>query len=533
VWSSRFRAETAPALVELDVADTISSATLRQLKRFIETHVTSAIGIAGPRGAGKTTLMEQLCYDRDLNSLNVRVSAPVYYDAHQLVRLIHTRLARSMLSPRQLDRLRPTVLPRIRQLLWQLAKVAAVVICLAVLVSLWLWEQDNYTSLPFHVGALSLLAICGLSFAALVLAFIAWRTLRRRSEALAEPSTVSELARQQLELLRWSVDTQQTAKAGIDLERLTAERETQVTRHERVLTHAESVDLLRDFLLDLARLSARPVVLVCIDELDKMSDPNKAVEMINGIKDLFHIPGVHFVVSVSTDALHRFAARGVPVRDVFDSSFDTIVNMRRLSAKESRLVISRRATDFCTPAVLFCHAWSGGHARDLIRTARACVDVRADSGTDVDLADLVEAVLRQDVSEVIDAAIEKLIGGQSAPKFDQLMALREAMAHPDPFNTAAAELLDLRKAMAQDPFSAAAAESPDESEALANALHPYLRLAEATRTFFGTPRSPEEWKDVATEAMVEQLAAIRCVLAPRPYEAIRLLERMYVPATVP
>jgi len=520
IWSSHLRSEVAPAMVELDMADTVSSATLKKLKHFIATHHTSAIGIAGTRGAGKTTLMEQLRYDPELSSLSVRIPAPVYYDAHELLRLIHTRLARSVLGEREQDRLRPRMVPRIKHLLRPLGKVTAVIFILAILISLWLFEQDKLSwqsneDAGFHVGILSLLAICGLSVIGGVLLSKAWRALRRRSELLAEPSTVRELAIQQLEFLHWSIETQQTAKAGLDLEKFTAEREYQFSRRERDVTHAESVDLLRDFLHDLARLSSRRLVLVCIDELDKISDPKHSVDMINGIKDLFHIPGVHFVVSVSTDAMHRFAARGVPLRDVFDSSFDIIVSTRRLSLRESRLLISRRAIDFCVPAVMFCHAWSGGHARDLIRTARACVETGAASDTNIGVDHLAETILRDDVREVVDAAIEKLEAAASPDGVNKLLALREVIEGPNPFSLANVEL----------PSVADLATSA-ESEALVNALTPYIRLAEMTRAFFVQSRAPSEWQADSTEVIVEQLASIRSVLATRPQEALLLLEEV-------
>src|SRR5262249_11843897 len=152
-------------------------------------------------------------------------------------------------------------------------------------------------------------------------------------------------------------------------------------RTERELTHAETVQALRQFIDQLVALSDRSVV-ICVDELDKLARPEDAIDAINGIKDLFHLPKTHFVLSVSTDAMHNFAARGVPIRDVFDSAFDTIVPVRPLTIDESRTLISRRARDFSAAVALFCHAWSGGHARDLIRTSRSCVDFRRALGTD-------------------------------------------------------------------------------------------------------------------------------------------------------
>jgi hypothetical protein len=114
--------------------------------------------------------------------------------------------------------------------------------------------------------------------------------------------------------------------------------------------------------------------VIAIDELDKLSEASDLVEVINDMKDLFHIEGVHFLVSVSTDALDNFASRGVPTRDAFDSAFDTIFSMNRMLPEESIRILQARSTGFPVPLALFCHAWVGGLPRDLLRTARSCVE---------------------------------------------------------------------------------------------------------------------------------------------------------------
>jgi putative protein kinase ArgK-like GTPase of G3E family len=48
---------------------------------FIRNHETSAIGIAGPRGAGKSTLMEAVRNAEDLVTHHVLLTAPVKYES--------------------------------------------------------------------------------------------------------------------------------------------------------------------------------------------------------------------------------------------------------------------------------------------------------------------------------------------------------------------------------------------------------------------------------------------------------------------
>jgi len=70
------------------------------------------------------------------------------------------------------------------------------------------------------------------------------------------------------------------------------------------------------------------------------------VETVNNLKDILHIHGVHFIVSVSIDALKSFQQRGMPDRDVFDSSFDNIVNLGCLTIDESVDIVTSRAVGF-------------------------------------------------------------------------------------------------------------------------------------------------------------------------------------------
>ena len=79
-------------------------------------------------------------------------------------------------------------------------------------------------------------------------------------------------------------------------------------------------------------------MIVAIDELDKLPNDTSVVRLINGLeKDMFHLPGVHFVITVSEDALESFSARGVPIRDAFDSAFRYYLVDGTISAQDSEL----------------------------------------------------------------------------------------------------------------------------------------------------------------------------------------------------
>jgi len=157
---------------------------------------------------------------------------------------------------------------------------------------------------------------------------------------------------------------------------LGAERSQSVTLKARELGYADVVDRLGQVLSRLGseqREGGRVVVI--IDELDKLPDVESLTNVINAIKDLLHTPRVHFLVSVSDEALASFELRGLQPRDAFDSSFDVIVEMARLTPDESVEFLESRIAAFPAPLARFCAVWAGGLPRDLIRAARGCIEV--------------------------------------------------------------------------------------------------------------------------------------------------------------
>jgi len=355
----------------------------------------------------------------------------------------------------------------------------------------------------------------------------AWAVFQRRTKLMASAQTAPELCRQQQEFLRWSATIEASAKTSFKVSGSGFEGANKLSRTERELTHAETTQALRQFIDRLVALSGKPVV-ICVDELDKLANPDDAIDMINGVKDLFHVAKGHFVLSVSTDAMHNFAARGVPVRDVFDSAFDTIIPVSPLTVEESQTLISRRARDFSRAVVLFCHAWSGGHARDLIRTSRACVDFRRELKGDeqATVALLSWHVLHSDLREVVDATIEKLRGESddiASAMLDQVLAFQESIED---------ETVDLYDVVQASAFPEEMRSVPSEAQQLAAALAPYARIAGLCERLFSVPREPAEWRSEEVRKAVTALADVRRSLGRHPREIERRMKRAVDACTV-
>ena len=87
----------APTLVELTTAKIVPSATQETVTEFIRNHQSSAIGIAGPRGSGKSTLMQVIC-DSTFPSHSVLIPAPVRYDPIDFTRRLFLGVATEIVS---------------------------------------------------------------------------------------------------------------------------------------------------------------------------------------------------------------------------------------------------------------------------------------------------------------------------------------------------------------------------------------------------------------------------------------------------
>ena len=543
LWGLEFDSTSAPTMVGVAIDNAVSSKTYVELSSFIEEHSTSAIGVAGPRGIGKSTLMEQLRFDPRLNCIGVRIPAPRRYESAALIRLIHRTVASEVLWPG--IAWRPPRPRRFRDsaIAWALRWFLIVG---AIALWVYLWFQDTWTRQYAHfqgirVGrtTIFLLVLAGILLS--VVFSTLWRMLvqliPKAGPSPYQASPAGSLASRELERLDYSTAVQSKTSMGWKLGVVTATGEDQVNLTERLSTDADMVGSLSWFLRQLRSRTGKRIV-ICIDELDKIDNSDDVVSMINGIKDLFHIPGVHVVVSVSTDAMHSFAARGVLVRDVFDSAFDTVVQVQRMTAQESREVLWRRATNFSVPAMMFCHVWSGGHPRDLIRAARDCVTLRAEAQKKLRLADVVDAVVLHDVLDLLEAAAGKVYDREARVESGQIsletstveqsgqdqardiLALQELLLEATgPLHERIRPLLDQGNLPAIDDLSG-------ESSTLIRVLDPYMRLAAGISEFFGKELTGSQWRSEATAEIVRLLAQAQTALSRHPDEADLAVRRV-------
>jgi hypothetical protein len=186
---------------------------------------------------------------------------------------------------------------------------------------------------------------------------------------------------------------------------LDATRKRGATWEERPKTYPELVADLRAFQ---AAAGEKYELVIGVDELDKLHSPEAVEEFLNDIKGIFGAVGCFYLVSVSEDAAASFERRGIPFRDVFDSSFDDMISVQHLDLASARKILHGLLLGWTEPFVGLCYVLSGGLARDLWRVARQLVAQR-DADNEIELAQAAQALCRREGEARLHAVRHELM----------------------------------------------------------------------------------------------------------------------------
>jgi hypothetical protein len=171
---------------------------------------------------------------------------------------------------------------------------------------------------------------------------------------------------------------------------------------ERPATVASLVFDFRRLAAAITAAAPGPLV-IGIDELDKIDDPDAVRALLRDIKATFEIPGAFFLVSVSDEAAAALQLGSLRGRDEFNSSFYTVLETPPLDPAGVLVLAQRRAATL-TPwqARMLC-LLAAGNWRETVRLAGQWTAAGA-----ADIGDLTRQVLAAEAAallrEVVRAA---------------------------------------------------------------------------------------------------------------------------------
>ena len=365
----------------------------------------ASIGVAGPRGSGKSTLIREYCEEdtsgardyrkfdsakRTREDLRCVVAAPVDYVAHDFVLHLFATLCRTVIGRYG----KKTAANRVAQReIWsrQAWQLASLLLWRAIFyggsaTALLYWKNTIARRLAVPSAWVSYAAVAVICLGILdVVRVCAPRiTWRLRKTSRGNGRALATEARKHLSRIRYLQTYTSEWSGALSLARsgVKGEHKRGVSRAEQPLNYPEIVDNFRDFANKVAKElhSTGNRVFIGVDELDKIGSAEQAERFLNEIKGIFGIPNLYFMVSMSNDALTAFERRGLPLRDAFDSSFDEIIEVGPLDYAESRRLLYRRVIGLTEPYVALCHCLAGGLPRELIRFAREVVQTAATLG---------------------------------------------------------------------------------------------------------------------------------------------------------
>jgi Cdc6-like AAA superfamily ATPase len=400
----------------------VDTDALISVRRLVASLAGASIGIAGPRGVGKSTVSRALVEGfKAEGALTALASAPVRYDPRDFLLTTFAQLCEEVQGARSV----------VRSLTWRQRAVAAGMILFATGVAVYFWA-GHVRGAPEHVLGVVLGSIgCATSVIALVRSprLGAMPFAHRLTNVELRTSDPAEVAAQLLSEIRFQLTftTGYAGKLTASAVELSGSRSTALAAKQE--SYPDVVNRFRAF-LESASLKYGKVI-IALDELDKLPTED-AVRFLDDIKGLFGIERCFFILSVSEDALGLFERRGIPARDAFDSGLDDVIRVRSFDLIESTNLVDSRTTGMPTPLIAWCHALAGGLPRDVIRNARFVALASQDSDSVRDTANsLVTADFGRKLRSTQAAAFDADKGAAFGAVHAWLAQLHGDVIHPD------------------------------------------------------------------------------------------------------
>ena len=111
-------------------------------------------------------------------------------------------------------------------------------------------------------------------------------------------------------------------------------------------------------------------VVVVIDELDRIADPEVIRKFLRSLKSLFQVAGTYYVMSVSQDVIESFDLQSVAEKGETDSAFTEIVRLRPFSVGEGIQFLRSLGQEGTPRSYAAITTLAAGIPRDILRYQR-------------------------------------------------------------------------------------------------------------------------------------------------------------------
>jgi KAP family P-loop domain len=139
---------------------------------------------------------------------------------------------------------------------------------------------------------------------------------------------------------------------------------------ERPTTAASLVFDFRN-LAELIVATIKGPLVIAIDELDKIDDPENALRILRDVKGIFEITNVYFLVSVGEEAASalRLGSLRNGGRNEFSIYFYTVLELPPLSPSQTMDMLKRRQMEVSEPRARLLALLGAGNCREVVRLA--------------------------------------------------------------------------------------------------------------------------------------------------------------------
>lgn len=537
----------APGLAEIfDPVYEIPTESKEKLHSLLKNMPGGSIGIAGPRGVGKTTLLSSFCRGsiKEIEGrqvLSIMTSAPVEYEARDFVLHIFASVCNRVLelngerkhSPWEFtESSQESPIKTFNYYLNVLTSLRSIIIFILIgsfLIALNPYITDLITMGKTHISSMGFIFILGVFFIVLSFFLVFVRmdgtyNRRRRYQQIKEHdemyygfsshNIILKRAHQWLQMIRFQSSYSSGWSGALKFSFAEGGVSNAVSRSQNQLTLPEIIDGYCDFL----KLATQNyVIIIGIDELDKIQSSEKAHRFLNEIKAIFGLENCFYLISVSESAISSFERRGLPFRDVFDSSFDDMIYVNYLSLEAAKNLIRRRVIGMPIPYVCFCYCMSAGLARDLIRTCRNLLELVQLIPEKNNLSMLCGSLIRTDLKHKLRAvsieAKDIILEPEVTQLFEDIHKIEKTVESPKSLLGCCFDLLCIKQVEAQHQESNEVLANRRKLSSLRDELGTYIYYTVTMLEFFGEDTRETSFKHDEDSGVFKQLATARQFLS--------------------